>query len=55
VEKILRVFPDKGVHLALVKDEQGGVADLLTMEDLLEEIIGAVHDEFDDEFDLPKA
>lgn len=47
VERMLRVFPDKGVHMALVKDAAGAVVGLLTMEDLFEELVGEVQDEFD--------
>jgi PTS system nitrogen regulatory IIA component len=51
IEKLLKVFPDKGVHLALVKDGAGKVVGILSLEDILEELIGEVHDEHD----LPQA
>lgn len=47
VERMLRIFPDKGTHLALVKDGNGTVSGLVTMEDLIEELVGEVQDEFD--------
>ncbi len=50
-ERMLKSFPDKGIHFALVKDAQGAVIGALTLEDLFEEIVGEVQDEFD----LPQA
>ncbi|MBI4248812.1 MAG: DUF21 domain-containing protein [Elusimicrobia bacterium] len=51
VERMLKTFPDKGIHMALVKEEKRGVSGLVTLEDLFEEIVGEVQDEFD----LPQA
>jgi CBS domain containing-hemolysin-like protein/mannitol/fructose-specific phosphotransferase system IIA component (Ntr-type) len=47
LEKLLKTFPDKGINLALVRDASGRVAGILTLEDMIEELVGEVHDEFD--------
>ena len=46
-QDLLREFRQKNVHLALVVDEHGSCAGLVTLDDLLTEIVGAVHDESD--------
>ena len=47
VEDVLADMKRKKTHLAIVLDEFGGVAGLVTMEDLLEEIVGQIYDEYD--------
>lgn len=47
--EILKEFKSKKVHIALVLDEYGGIGGILTIEDLLEEIVGDIRDEFDHE------
>jgi putative hemolysin len=47
VDKLLSMFRSKGIHLAIVTDEYSQVVGLVTLEDLLEELVGEIQDEYD--------
>ncbi|MDP6278470.1 MAG: transporter associated domain-containing protein, partial [Nitrospinota bacterium] len=49
LDALFRIFRQERTHLAIVADEFGGVAGLVTMTDLLDEIFGEIRDEFDEE------
>lgn len=50
---LLRDFREKRNHMAVVIDEYGGAAGLITIEDILEQIVGDIEDEYDEDDDLP--
>jgi len=51
INELLKEFQEKKVHLAMVVDKYGGTSGLITLEDIIEEVLGDIWDEFDKEED----
>jgi len=54
IDELLREFQQEKTHMAIVVDEYGGTAGLVTLEDVIEEIVGEIQDEYDREQPLVK-
>ena len=55
IDELLREFQKERIHMAVVVDEYGGTAGLVTLEDVIEEIVGDIRDEYDQEKPLVKS